>query len=97
MIKNNNMSQMPIELWQIIMEMSNPKTQFIIKQLYKDLYINLIYTDDYITAVQLEVVQHFFTNKLTFGDVIRHLIKKNNCSGTKVIEMFNEIKNNKKY
>ena len=94
------MAHIPIELWQIIMNMSAPKDQVVIKQLCKCLYNNILlnFDDNYINSISYKISDATETHNIQihYIDVMKYLFKEHNCSQTKIMKIIEEIVENKR-
>ena len=89
------MNIIPIELWRIIMSMSKPKSQQNIKLSCKCLYDNLSFNNRYLNAILREAAFELEKVCISFDDILRYLIRKNNYSKYKYCEMVSEMTHEK--
>jgi len=85
------MNKLPLELWKIIMEYSEPETQVTIKLLCKFLYDNLQFDNLYLNAIKIHANKYFEEKDIMNDDLIRYLIRINNYSKATIITLIQDI------
>ena len=87
---------LPIELWQIIMDLSLPENQYNIKQLCKYIYDGVNFNDFYLNVISDKIEWHLGRHKITLTDIMKYFLKESVYSKTAINEIVDVLRKKKK-